>query len=76
MRRRTKLNKFSVFFLFSEKKEKGTILLQNAEISQELSILKQELKNETAEVTELNESNQKLQQSLNERLVKSCLTNI
>lgn len=51
---------------FSEKKETATILLQNAEISQELSILKQELKNETAEATELNESNQKLQQSLNE----------
>ncbi|KAJ6645576.1 Golgin subfamily A member 1 [Pseudolycoriella hygida] len=50
----------------NEKKEKATILLQNAEISQELSILKQELKNEAAEVTELNECNQKLQQSLSE----------
>lgn len=50
----------------SEKKEKATILLQNAEISQELSILKQELKNETAEVAELNESNQKLLQSMHE----------
>ncbi|KAG4069110.1 hypothetical protein HA402_008421 [Bradysia odoriphaga] len=49
-----------------EKKEKATILLQNAEISQELSILKQELKGETAEVTELSESNQKLQQTLHE----------
>lgn len=54
------------FVVFSEKKEKATILLQNAEISQELSILKQELKNECAEVTELSENNQKLQQSLYE----------
>ncbi|XP_037033320.1 golgin subfamily A member 1 isoform X2 [Bradysia coprophila] len=49
-----------------EKKERATILLQNAEISQELSILKQELKSESAEVTELSETNQKLQQSLHE----------
>lgn len=58
--------KLKLFLCFSEKKEKATILLQNAEISQELSILKQELKNECAEVTELNENNHKLQQSLNE----------
>lgn len=55
---------FSNIFLYSEKQEKNTILLKNAEISQNEERLKQELRNESNEMSELYETIQSVQTSL------------
>lgn len=55
------------FFNFSEKNQHRTALLKNAEISQEMAILKQDLKNECSEASELSENLQKLQNNLDLR---------
>lgn len=55
-----------LFFLFecSEKQEKNTALLKNAEISQSEERLKQELRNESHELSEVNEQLEKVQTTL------------
>lgn len=54
-------------FLHSEKQEKNTALLKNAEISQSEERLKQELRNELHEINEMCETSQKLQMNLESR---------
>lgn len=57
-------------FFFSEKQEKIKALLKNAEISQSEERLKQELRNECHESSELFESTQSLQESLRSKDAK------
>lgn len=55
--------------LHSEKQERLTVLLKNAEISQEMAMLKQQIKSDNVETVELTEQTKALEVALTERYI-------